>query len=272
MVVAYNAAVEKDHPFGFGLARIMTRYFRLELIYVVAGLVVWVVMLIRERRPPGVLAAAIFIFLLFSYVTTARPWKQYISSWLLLAAYFPARSLPPLLARLGAKTQVAAALVFVGAALFGFVRTGIWYPLGHGIDRATQDRAINWLCHVIPPDGYLVCSYYIHPVFRRDTFFKTVTDDAGRTGDGLERFMPELSPHLAEHFRQSGYEKELLIRPPTVIVMQNYAYTSAQAQAFKDYLGQHAKEYVEQKIPGTEIFVLVRKGATAEQPAGAEPK
>jgi hypothetical protein len=204
------------------------------------------------------LTVAIFIFLAVNLVTTTRPWTQYVVSWLLLAAYFPARSLPLLITRLRPQAQAAAAFCVSMIAVVGFVRTGVVDPNGGRIDRQTQDRTIEWILRRVPPDGFVMSSFYLHPVFRRDTFFKTVFDIAGRSGDGLERFMPQLAPGpYSEHFQMSGYQKELEIRPPSVIVLKGY--TDSQVQALNAYLGRHGNSYDQHEIPGTPVVILERR-------------
>lgn len=257
MVVTYNAMAQKTHTFGFGLAGMLARYPEW-LAYSFVGLIGCTVLFQRQRRLPELLTAAIFIFLVMNLVTTTKPWKQYVVSWLLLAAYFPARSLPLLITRLRLQAQTAAAFCVSIIAVVGFVRTGIVDPDGGGMDRQTQDRTIEWVLRRVPPDGFVVSSYYLHPVFRRDTFFKTVYDIAGSGGDGLERFMPQLAPGpYSEHFQLSGYQKELEIRPPSVIVPQGYTYL--QVQALNAYLGRHGNNYDQQEIPGTPVVILERR-------------
>jgi hypothetical protein len=53
---------------------------------------------------------------------------------------------------------------------------------------------MEWICQRVRPGGFVVSSYYLHPVFRRDTFFKTVVDIAPNVDDQLEKFMPRLAP------------------------------------------------------------------------------
>jgi hypothetical protein len=116
-------------------------------------------------------------------------------------------------------------------------------PNAQGLDRKMQDRVIEWASRRIPSEGFVVASFFYHPVFRRDTFFKTVFDVAPGVDDGLEEFMPQLAPGpYADHFRQSGYEKELELRRPSVIVMQG-KYTFAQSQALHAYLNRHPDDY-----------------------------
>ena len=258
MVVTYNAMAQKAHPFGFGLARKLTQS-PVWPAYGLVGLIGCIVLFLRQRRLPELLAVAFGIFLAVNLVTTTKPWKQYVVSWLLLAAYFPARSLPLLITRLRPLAQAAAALCVLIIVVAGLVCAGIVDPNGGGMNRPTQDRTIEWILQHVPPDGFVVSSFYLHPVFRRDTFFKTVVDIAPNVGDGLEQFMPQLAPGpYREHFQRSGYERELEVRPPAVIVVDG-AYTFAQSQALNAYRLRHPGTYEQYNIPGTAVIVLQRK-------------
>jgi len=270
MVVTYNAMVQKNNALGYGLVRTLLTSYPVLLIYSVAGLIGCVVLFLRQRRLPDFFTVTIFIFLAMNLLTTARPWKQYVASWLLLAACFPARSLPLLLARLRPQIQAAVASGFAILMIVGFARVGDVDPDGGGIDRQTQNRAIEWMLQRVPPDGFVVSGFYLHPVFRRDTFFKTVFDIAGN-GDGLEQFMPQLATApYSEHFQQSGYEKELELRPPSVIVPQRY--TPAQMQALNAYLIRHPGAYEQINIPDTSIFVLQQKSAQPDNASARDDK
>ena len=219
-----------------------------------------VIQLGRQAQILVVRGALHFIFLAVNVVTTAKPWKQYVVSWLLLAAFFPARSLPLLITRLRPQAQAAAAFCVSIIVVVGLVRAGIVDPDGGGMNRQTQDRTIEWILRRVPPDGFVVSSYYLHPVFRRDTFFKTVVDIAPNVGDGLEQFMPQLAPGpYSEHFQRSGYERELEVRPPSVIVVHSSAYTFAQGQTLNAYVLRHPGTYEQYNIPGTVVIVLQRK-------------
>ena len=258
MVVTYNELAQRNSPFGFGLARTLIIAYPWWLAYSLAGLIGCVVLFRRQRRPPDCFTVAVFIFLAVDSLTTARPWKQYVASWLILAACFPARSLPLLLARLRPQLQAAVAIGLPILLVVGFVRAGNVDPNGNEIDRQTQDRAMAWLLQHVPPDGFVVSSFNLHPVFRRDTFFKTVFDYTSQSGDGLEQIMPQLTTApYSEHFQQSGYEKELELRPPAVIVHQQY--TDAQIRALVAYLARHPDTYEQTMIPGTRVGVLEQK-------------
>jgi hypothetical protein len=261
MVVLYNAAVEKIHTFG--LAHVLTLH-PLLLAYVLVGLAGCIVQWVLQRRPPGVLEVAILLFLIANLATTARPYKQYLASWLLLATCFPARSLPALAAWFGSKAQIAAAVCIVGIAIAVFTHTGIIDPYElPELNRATQDRAIEWALRCVPPDGFVICSFTAHPVFRRDTFFKVVFDQRPNGEDGLEQFMPSLAPgSYSEHFQRSGYDADLKDRSPSLI-MEQVLYTKAQNRAVIDYLNQTPNSYDEYVIPDTTIHVLQRRGGNS---------
>jgi hypothetical protein len=230
--------------------------------YGLAGLAGSIIMSLRQRRWPGTLVIAIGIFLIMDLFVTTRPWKQYAISWLLLAACLPARLLPPLIARLGPPAQATLALFVLVATGVGFARKEMTDPHGGGMNRATQDRVIEWIYRQVPPDGYIVTSFNLHPVFRRDVFFKTVYDTAPQatgTGDGLEEFMPRLVPFpYAEHFQRAGYEKDLETHPPAVIVVGT-EYSLGQVEALQAYMARHAGAYRLCNIPATSITALVRE-------------
>jgi len=115
-----------------------------------------------------------------------------------------------------------------------------------------------WILQHVPRDGFVVASFNLHPVFRRDTFFKVVADQEENGQDGLEQFMPYLvGPNRAGYFQESGYEKELETHTPALIVVKGN-YTSAQAQAIDIWLANPANNYVQRTIPGTGVGVLER--------------
>jgi hypothetical protein len=258
MVMAYNATVEKARAFGLGFADSLIRN-PFWLAYVFVGLIGCAVLFLRQRERPRPFAIAILLFLAVNLVLGTRPWKQYVVPWLLLAAYFPARSLPRFATRLGLKGQVIAAVCVLAVASFGFARSGARDPDDPGLARAIQNRVIEWLIQRVPPDGFVVANFPLHPVFRRDTFFKVVFDMQENGGDGFERFTPQLVPKsYSEHFRESGYKQELEARPPTAMVLQ-CLYTKDQAKALNAYMSRHPDSYSLQEIPGTPVSVVTRK-------------
>jgi hypothetical protein len=129
-----------------------------------------------------------------------------------------------------------------------------------------------WCLEHVPPGRFVVADFFVHPVFRRDSFFRVVTDITGVADrDGLEEFMPHLAPSAyAEHFRQSGYENELEARPPAMIVA-TARYTKAQVQALDSFLSRHADSYRLQEIPGTRTPVLVRQAESWATEKSSEP-
>jgi hypothetical protein len=258
MVVAYNAAMEKARPFGFGLAVVVMQNW-MWLAYIMVGLYGCAILHLDRRRWPGFFSVAILCFLVVALVTTTRPWKQYYVPWLLLAAYFPARSLPAFITRFGLPVQAALALCVLTGVGIGFVKTGVTDPNSVGLPRATQDRVMVWALQHVPPDGFVVATFPMHPVFRRDTFFKVVVDETGNGLDGFEQFMPQsVQPSCIEHFQQPGYEKELEDHPPTMILRMG-KYTPTQIQALATWLTSCTDMYEPYQIPGTPVFALERK-------------
>ncbi|HZM70930.1 MAG TPA: hypothetical protein VFB95_11270, partial [Candidatus Cryosericum sp.] len=264
MVVSYNAAAEKAQTFGFGLAHAVLEH-PLLLVYIVAGIVGCGVLFVRERRLPGPLPIGIFCFLVANLATCTRPWKQYVVSWFLLAAYFPARALAPLAERLRPWAQVAGALGLVVVLTAESTALGLVDPSGGQEDRATQERLIDWTRGHIPPDDHIAAGFPMHPLFRRDSFYKVIVDMTASGDDGLERLMPGPETSLvAGRSLQSGYELELETRPPALIVLWGL-YTDAQVRALSAYTTRHSGDYVRHNVPGTALVVLSRKAGAAER-------
>ena len=260
MVVKYNGAVEKTQSFGFGLAGTVARN-PLCLLYVVPGLVACAVVFARQRRMPKAFEMAIFVFLVLNLCMTTRPWKQYTASWLLLAAGLPARSLPLLAARFSAGAQAALAGGFLAVMLFFCAVTNPMGPTNW--TRTAQDRAMEYSLQHVPPGGYVLASYFAHPIFRRDSLFKTVYDAELTGTDGLEQFMPQLAPGAyGEQFGESGYKEELEAHQPSLILMQA-GYTLSEIRAMTGYMKFHGGAYGEFQIPGTQLTVLENDHAAA---------
>jgi len=263
MAVLYNAAAERAQASGFGLAHALLRQ-PVCLGYVLAGLTAWAAGLLLQRRPPGALAVSILVFLVLELAMTHRPWKQYLGSWMLLAAYFPACGLPMLAARLGGNGRVGLAVCLLGLVAAEAAFTNMADPDGvRGIDRLTQERRIAWLLRHVPPDGYVVATFDLHPVFRRDTFFKVVSDIMPYKQDGLEQLMPSLAPGpYSGHFGRPGYDEDLRLRPPSLIMMRGL-YSEAQIRAVVDYLNQTSSDYEQRTVPDSAVRVVVRRSADA---------
>jgi hypothetical protein len=258
MVVSYNAAAERAQTFGFGLAQAVLEH-PLLLAYVIAGIVGCGALFFRERRLPGPFPIAIFCFMAANLATCTRPWKQYVVSWFLLAAWFPARALAPLAGRLRPWIQVAGALGLVAVLTAELSVLGPVDPSGGQEDRVTQERLIDWTRGNIPPDDYIAAGFPMHPLFRRDSFYKVILDMTASGHDGLERLMPGPdASRTAERSLQSGYERELETRPPALIVLWGL-YTDAQARALGAYATRHSGDYVRHNVPGTELVVLRRQ-------------
>ena len=260
MVVIYNGMAENARPFGFGMLGMLLEN-PVWFAYGLAGLVGCTILFLHQRRSPGPLIVTMGIFLVTDLFMTTKPYKQYAVSWLLLAACLQARLLPPFIARLRLPIQAVLALGVLAIVGIGFAQTEIEGPDDSGMDRATQDRVMRWFSQNVPPDGFVVSGFYVHPVFWRDSFFKTVYDTAPGYGDGLEEFIPRLTTvPFAEHFQPAGYEKDLELRPPAAIVLNNdlnKENTRDQVQALNAYLDRHADVYEEYTIPGTPISVAV---------------
>jgi hypothetical protein len=128
------------------------------------------------------------------------------------------------------------------------------------LEQSDQVRIIQWASSEVPRDGFVVASYLRHPVFRKDTFFKTVNDGAPILGgDGIEAIMPTLTQsQYVEHFQESGYEKELQERPPSLLLLEGN-YTAAQIRALNAYLDRHEDQYDGFTIPGTTVLAYKRK-------------
>jgi hypothetical protein len=265
LVVTYNGAVEKAQSFGFGLASSVARS-PLCLLYVVPGLVACVVMFVRNRRLPKAFEIAIFVFLVLNLCLTTRPWKQYTASWLLLAAGLPARSLPLLATRFSLRAQAAMAGGFLAIMVFFCAVTS--RAGSPNWNRTEQDRAMTYALQHVPPDGYVLASYFAHPIFRRDSLFKTVYDAEVAGTDGLEQFMPQLAPGAyGEQFGESGYKEELEVHRPSLILMQA-GYTLSEIRAMTAFMKGHPDAYGEFQIPGTRLTVLENDAATRSSEPG----
>jgi hypothetical protein len=265
MVVTYNETVEKSQSFGFGLA---DNVFRnpLALLLVAPGLIMCLVIFGRRRSMPKPFEIAILVFLVLNLLMTTRPWKQYTASWLLLAAGLPARSLPLLATRIGLRAQA----VLAGGILFVVVLylAAVNHAPQAGLSRDSQDRAMTYALEHTPPNGYVLSSYFAHPIFRRDSLFKTVYDAELTGADGLEQFMPQLaSGAYGEHFEEEGYAKELEEHPPNLILMQA-GYTLSEIRAMSANMKEHSNAYSEVQIPGTALTVLQENLATNTNGAG----
>ena len=257
MVVEYNTAAEKARSFVMTLAGAL-KDNPLSLTFVMAGLIGCAVFYIRKRRIPSVFMASVFVLLLVNLISNARPWKQYTASWLLLAACLPARSLPALAMRLTPKWQACCAGGLLILASIAFCRIGPVDPdFRAGLGHADQVRVIDWILTNVPAQERVLTSYQLHPVFRRDVFFKTVGDMIENRGDGLEQLMPQLAPgSYAEHFKESGYAAELESKPPALVMP--HACTEHQGAALSAFLQRHNSEYSPQNIPGTPLMALLR--------------
>ncbi len=253
LVVTYNSTVEKSQSFGFGLAKTVL-HDPVTYIVILPGLVVCLIMLARRMWFPKPFEIAIFAFLVLNLCVTTRPWKQYAASWLLLAAGLPARSLPLLAEKLSLRLQavLAACVVVISLVSFHYAATARTSPT----TRNEQDRTMEYALQHVPPNGYVLSGYSLHPVFRRDTLFKTVWDAERNGSDGLEQFMPQLaSPAYAEHFAEAGYRKDLEAHRPDLILMQA-GYTKPEIDALQNYVNVHEDNYGEFPIPGTDLTVL----------------
>jgi hypothetical protein len=263
MVASYNSLVEKNRTYGFGLAQALGEH-PLLLGFCVFGMVAYVSQLLSERRRPELLAIAIMIYLVIGLSAT-RPWRQYVVSWMFLAVFFATRSLSPLVDRLSVKAQVLVAFGFLGVVAIGAVRQGV-DPYQVGITRGAQDRLIEWTTEHVPREGYVVAGFAMHPVFRRDTFFKMVYD-ATSSGDGIERYLPQLLPSsYRERFGQSGYEKQLETRPPSLTVF-GPTFTKPQMRALDAFFSRQGDAYYQMNIPGTSIHGVAQTVEKRRSPA-----
>ena len=269
MVVAYNGAVERSQTNGFGLARILVHSWFVWW-FIFPGLIACLLIFARSRKLPKSFEVAFFVFLAINLLTTTRPWKQYIASWLLLAAGLPARSLPVFVERFSRPLQSALAVLLLMFALIFDVLAYHQSERVTSITRDRQDRVMAYLLQHVPEDGFVATTYYMHPVFRKDTFFKTVFDAEGDGRDGLEDYMPQLSPEdYSRKFEQSGYAIDIEQRPPSVIVIQN-GYTPAQNEALLGLIRRSAQMYREVTIPGTSVTILELSSlAKADQEASS---
>lgn len=269
LVVTYNGAVEKFQSFGFGLAGDLARNV-LVYIFILPALAACVVMWARRRWYPKPFEIGIFVFLVLNICTTTRPWKQYSASWMILAAGLPARMLPMFVEKLSVRWQTALAACLGGAALVYFGVNARGAPVVV-IDRPSQDAAMAYSLQHVPKNGYVLASYFVHPIFRRDSLFKTVCDAELNRADGLEQFMPTLAPGAyGERFQESGYEKDLETRRPDLILVQA-GYTLLELQAMTNFINRHPDAYSKFQIPGTQLTVLQAAQTNVAAPNPPKP-
>jgi hypothetical protein len=260
MVMTYNAAAEKAHTYGYGLALAVMRQPAL-LGFVIAGAVGCGVLAGRKRLPLDSLSIAILVFLIVNLLACTRPWKQYTVPWFLLAAYFPSRFGSFLAVRLEPRGQIAAAFCILAAIVGGLAGMPITDPNRSSEDRVTQDHLIEWVGQNVPPDGFVAAGFPMHPVFRRDTFFKVAKDMTSDGRDTFEQLMPLLSSGTyREHFQLTGYEKELDLRPPSVVVSRSI-FTQNQIHALSEWLQRNRDDYEFERLPGTDMVLVVRTRA-----------
>ena len=256
MVIVYNAAIEKLHTQGFGLAHAIAEH-PYGLGFSAMGLAALVYLLIKQRRLPDLLSLAILGFLVVNLLGNTRPWKQYYVPWLLLAGFFPARALPVLLSRLGGKLQVMAALLLALVAGIEF-STHDTKDTDYNHNLPEQTQTIGWMLEHVPRNGYVVAAFDRHPVFRRDSFFKSDVDLMNNGQDAIQEYMPQfLDATMAEQFSSAGCLRQLEARPPSVIVPRSC--TRQQGDALEAYLKGHTGNYAPTNLPGVSLPVVVRR-------------
>jgi hypothetical protein len=262
MVVTYNSMSKATITLQTGLASMLVTKDLIWTAYGLAGLGGCIIFWIRRRQIPDVFSIAILIFLIVDLLTVARPWKQYTASWLLLCGWYPAYVIPILLARWRHPGQLVFGTIFSASAIISLVYLGDIEPNYAGISRDDQNRTADWILQNVPTNGYVVSSYHLHPVFRQDTFFKTVFDVTGN-GDGLEEIMPKISsPTYAEHFQESGYWKDLQNRPPSILIPQEFS--PIQHSVITNYAVQNNDAFEEIKFTNSKIFILHRKSNASQ--------
>ena len=247
MVFRYNALRERLAVERGGLRLELLRHPWL-LLYAGAGLAAWLRDAARARRFEPIPLAALG-FLAVSAAVVSRPHSQYVGTWLLLAALFPARAWAPRLARGRGAARGLALILALAVPL-----QAAWHYSRPGLQRAREEQqaVFRFMEAATPRDGFVIAHMAYHPVCRSNTFYKFSADMDGRE-DAYDRVAAALPGfRLADRFTAAQYALDLERHPPSVIFMgylrdgkfDGGAYmTTAQADALDRFLREHASEY-----------------------------
>lgn len=279
MVIRYNWLAARSVASNLRLADAALAHPFL-LAYVAAGVVAALGLAWRGRLRWSRYAVGGLIFSVLQLLASDKGWKHYYAAWLLLAALFPALGLAVLARRTAERSWLALALcgVVAGAALhMHLVRSdALTLHLAGGpieVTRATQTRVMDFFLARTPSNSRVVCDLFWHPVFRRDVFYKVMNDIV----DGRDRFeetfaaMPGFK--YADRFELPFYEKELVQKPPDIILMGYLPpggifsiYPPQQSRALENHLRQHESEYEFRPIDGTPLLAVVRRNPDPGNP------
>lgn len=225
-----------------------------------AGLAAWFWKDRGRTQSTFLWACAVFVFVQPLVVPKAH--SQYLCTWLMLAAVFPAclvaRSVPAWPRRI----QWLPFALLAAAPLLGLR----WARSDASSEpRSDQRRLIDELLTRSTPDGYVVAPLGHHPVLRSNTFYRIMADYAdGRDvyedvveRAGLRREQPRISPE--------SYARELRERPPQIVVLGRERrgeleslYSQRQTDVLDAYLMEQSGAYEVSSIPGTRIWAAFR--------------
>ncbi|HOW97132.1 MAG TPA: hypothetical protein P5567_03915 [Kiritimatiellia bacterium] len=247
MVFRYNAFRERLAMARGGLRLELLRH-PLLLLYAGAGLAAWLADAARARRLEPLLLAALG-FLAASAATVSRPYSQYLGTWFLLAALFPARAWAPRLARGRGAWRALVLLLALAVPL-----QAAWHYSRPGLRRAREEQqaVFRFMEAATPRDGFVIAHMAYHPVCRSNTFYKFSADMDGREDayDRVAAAIPGFRP--ADRFTPAQYARDLERHPPAVIFegfvragrLEGGPYmTAAQAEALGRFLQERAAEY-----------------------------
>ena len=158
MVVSYNATAATNGGLASGLVRALAER-PLGLGYIVAGAAVGSWCAFRKREFPKLPLIGVGLFLVADAITTTRPWKQYVSSWFILAAWLPAVIVPQLIVASSKTIQTALALCACLAAVCVFWQSADLDAKGNGVPRGVQDHLVDFACQRVPAEAFVFASF-----------------------------------------------------------------------------------------------------------------
>lgn len=268
MAVRYHLATGPLHVAGPPLWQAITAYPSL-VVYTLAGLSAWAVLVLRGKARASPYLAALLVFLAIELVFTRKPYLQYSASWFLLATSFAAAGA----AELRLETRRAARNGLLAAALALAVFSLRDLALEQRVRRLQLD-VMSYILRQVPSGDYVqVDDLWFHPVFRRDTFWRTGMDFDG-AGDAYARVAAGM-PHFPRQgqFGAAEMRQDLDRHPPALIFLgmepragrlPNLPLPADKARVLNDYLDRHRADYAVSLIPDTEFYVALKRRSPGE--------
>lgn len=263
MAVRYHLAAGPSHVAGPPLWQAITSYPSLA-VYTLAGLLAWAGLVLCGKARVSPYLAALLVFLAVELVFTRKPYLQYSASWFLLATSFAAASA----AALRLETRRAARNGLLASALALAVFSLRDLALEQRV-RRLQLEVMSYILRQVPAGDYVqVDDLWFHPVFRRDTFWRTGMDIDG-AGDAYARVAARLR-HFPRHGQFSAVEmrQDLDRHPPALVFLgmepragklPNLPLSVDKARVLNDYLDHHRADYAVSLIPHTEFYVALKR-------------